>query len=136
MSLLYPVLAQVLLTLLINFRLGALRITALRSRVVRLRDVALSGEAYPEDARKVANNLRNQYETPILFYVLCGAAIYVGATGLLMTLLAWAYVATRVVHSAIHITHNRVQQRFIPFLIGLIVLFLMWVVVVWRLVAT
>jgi len=133
MSLIYPVLAQVLLTFVLIFRMGSMRISAIRSRQVRFRDVALSGDAYPEDERKVANNVRNQFETPVLFYVLCGAAIHLGATGTLMTLLAWAYVVTRVVHSAIHVTHNRVPQRFIPFLLGLIVLVLMWIVVVARL---
>lgn len=135
MSLLYPVLAQVLLTLLIMGRLGFMRVAAHRARIVRFRDVALSDTAYPDDIRKVGNNLRNQFEMPVIFYVLCGAAIYVGATGLLMTVLAWLYVATRVVHSLIHVTHNRVQQRFIPFLLGFIILVLMWIVIVARLLA-
>ncbi len=135
MLLLYPVLAQVLLTLLLSFRLGAMRVGAIRSRRVQMRDVALSGDAYPEDARKVANSVSNQFETPVLFYVLCGAGIYVNATGLVMTVLAWAYVATRIVHAAIHVTHNRVHQRVIPFALGLVVLTAMWIVVVVRLIA-
>ncbi len=134
MPLLYPVLAQVLLTLLVVMRLGSLRVSAHRARAVRFREVALSDAAYPEEARKLGNNLRNQFETPVIFYVLCGAAIYIGATGFFMTLLAWLYVVTRVVHCLIHITHNRVQQRFIPFLFGFIILVLMWIVVVARLV--
>jgi hypothetical protein len=135
MPLLYPVLAQVLLTLLLSFLLGAMRVAAVRSRQVRLRDVALSGGAYPERVRKVENSVRNQFETPVLLYVLCGAGIYVGATGTVMILLAWAYVVTRVVHATIHISHNRVQQRLIPFALGLVLLTLMWIVVVVRLIA-
>jgi hypothetical protein len=133
MALVYPVLAQVLLTLLLGFRLGMLRVRAVRSRRVHLRDVALSGDAYPEDARKLANSVRNQFETPVIFYVLCGVATFVGAAGIAMALLAWAYVATRVVHAGIHITHNRVQHRFIPFAIGLFVLTLMWIVLAFHL---
>jgi hypothetical protein len=135
MSLVYPVLAQALLTLLLHFRLGAMRVAAVRSRQVRLGDVGLSGEAYPENARKVANNVRNQAETPLIFFVLCGVAVYVGAAGALMTVLAWAYVATRLVHTAIHLTHNRVEQRVIPFALGLVVLALMWIVLAARVIA-
>lgn len=133
MSLVYPVLAQVLLTILLALRLGMLRVRSVRARQVHVREIALSDEAYPEDVRKVGNSVRNQFETPVLFYVLSGVAIYVGATGFLMALLAWAYVATRAVHAAIHVTHNRVQQRFIPFALGLVVLTLMWIFLVFHL---
>jgi hypothetical protein len=131
--LLFPVLAQVLLTLVLLFAMGFMRIGAIRSGLVRFRDVKLSGDAYPESERKVSNSVRNQFETPVLFYALCGVAIYVGATGFVMTLLAWLYVFTRLIHALIHVTHNRVPQRFVPFLIGLIVLVLMWIVIVARL---
>jgi hypothetical protein len=136
LGLVYPVLAQVLLTLILFFQLAIARAAVLRTRQVRFRDVALSGDAWPEDARKVGNNVRNQFETPVLFYVLCGVATYIGATGSFMALLAWIYVATRVVHAAIHTTYNRVQHRFLPFVVGFLALVLMWVVIVLRLVAS
>lgn len=135
MSLVYPVLAQVLLTLLLFLKLGQARVAAVRSRQVRVADIALSADAYPENARKLSNNVGNQFQTPVLFYVLGGVATYVGATGFPMTLLAWAYVATRVAHSAIHVSYNRVQHRFLVFLLGLVVLVLMFIGVVVRLIA-
>jgi hypothetical protein len=58
-----------------------------------------------------------------------------GASGIGMTLLAWAYVATRLVHSMIHVTTNRVRHRFVIFSVGVAVLIAMWVLVVARLVA-
>ena len=134
MSLVFPLLAQILLTLVLIGRLGMMRVAVHRARQVRFGDVALSDEAYPEDIRRAGNNFRNQFETPVIFYVLCGVAIYVGATGLVMTLLAWLFVASRVAHSLIHLTYNRVPQRFLPFLGGVIVLALMWIFIVARLV--
>jgi len=135
LALLYPVLAQVLLTFVLMLWTARLRVRAARERRVRLADVALSGDAWPDDVRKVANNLHNQFETPILFYVLCGAATYLGATGIIMVLLAWAYVATRVVHTVIHVTTNRVQRRFAVFTVGVAVLIAMWVLVAARLLS-
>jgi hypothetical protein len=136
LGLVYPVLAQVLLTLILFFRLAIVRVAALRTREVRFRDVALSGNAWPDDARKIGNNVHNQFETPVLFYVLCGVATHIGATGSFMALLAWIYVATRVVHAVIHTTYNRVQHRFLPFVVGFLGLVMMWVVIVLRSVAT
>lgn len=133
LALLYPVMAQVLLTFILMFWMGQVRIKALRRRTVRLGDIALSGEAWPDYVKKISNNMHNQFETPILFYVLCGAATYVGATGIGMTVLAWAYVASRLVHTAIHTTTNRVRHRFIPFTVGFVVLIVMWMIIVVRL---
>jgi hypothetical protein len=125
--------AQVLLTLLLILWMGRARVGALNARRLHIRDVALSGDAWPDDVRKIANNAHNQFETPILFYVLCGAATYLGATGAVMASLAWAYIATRLVHTFVHVTTNRVQHRFYAFAAGMIVLLAMWLVVTARL---
>jgi hypothetical protein len=136
LSLVYPVLAQVLITFVVMVWTAKHRVGAVRARRVRMADIALSDAAWPEDARKASNNLRNQFETPVLFYVLCGVATFIGATGILMTLLAWAYVATRVVHAFIHLTSNYIPHRFYAFAVGAAILFAMWIVVVVRLLAS
>ena len=128
-ALVYPVMAQLLLTFVMLALTGIVCGASLCQRRVRVAQIALSGEAWPDDVKKISNNMHNQFETPILFYALCGVAIAVGAGGLLMTLLAWAYVGSRVVHTAIHVTTNRVQHRFFVFAVGFGVLMLMWLVV-------
>jgi hypothetical protein len=135
LALVYPVLALVLWTFIVYILLGVRRYQALKSRRTRARDVALNGNAWPDDERKVANNLRNQSESPILFYVLCGVATYVGLTPFGMTILAWLYVATRVVHTTIHATSNNLSLRALVFSVGLTVLLVMWIVIVLRLMA-
>jgi hypothetical protein len=40
--------------------------------------------------------------------------------------LAWAFVALRVVHSAIQCTYNRVWHRFYAYLAGGLVLWTLW----------
>ena len=135
LALVYPVLAQVFWTFIIYIFLGVRRYQAIKGRKTRARDIALSGDAWPDDERKVANNLRNQSESAVLFYVLCGVATYVGVTAFGITILAWIYVATRVVHTAIHVTSNNLSLRALVFAVGLAVLVLMWVVIVLRLLA-
>jgi hypothetical protein len=135
LALVYPVLAQILWTFVVFILLGVRRYGALSSRRTRARDVALSGDAWPDDEKKVANNLRNQFETPVLFYALCGVATFVGVIPFGMTILAWIYVASRVVHTMIHATSNNLSQRALVYSIGLAALVVMWIVIVLRLLA-
>ena len=133
MSLLYPALAQILWTLIVIVLAGRARVAEIRAKAVKISDVALSNYAWPRRARAFGNNMNNQFETPILFYALCGAAIFVGATGWIMVALAWLYVATRVVHTVIHTGSNNVMRRFQAFVAGILMLAGMWVGVVARL---
>jgi hypothetical protein len=132
LNLVYPVMALVLLALFVMFWTGRQRVRAIRMRRVRFKDIALNREAWPDDVRKVGHNLENQFETPILFYVLCGVATYVGATGVAMTALAWIYVILRILHAVIHLTVNDVR-RAVAFALSLIVLILIWIGVAIRL---
>ena len=102
--------------------MGRLRFKALGARDVRLGDVAVSGTAWPDKAKQAANNFSNQFETPVLFYVLIMVAIHVGATGPVMTVLAWAYVASRITHAIEHIGANNVRRRFAIFSAGVLAL--------------
>jgi hypothetical protein len=53
-------------------------------------------------------------------------AMETGATGYVMALLAWLYVATRVVHTLIHIGPNKLPLRGAVYGIGVLALFCMW----------
>ena len=135
LPLLYPVLAQVLLTLALLLWTGRARLAALRAGRARIPEVALSAEPWPDDVRKISNSYHNQFGTPVPFYVLCGAATYLHATGLVTVRLAWAYIASRLAHTYIHVTTNRVGRRFRVFAVGVAVLFAMWLLVTARLLA-
>ena len=47
-----------------------------------------------------------------------------------MAVLAWAYVATRIIHTLIHTGSNRMARRAIVFAAGVACLFFMWIGVV------
>src|SRR5204863_4456077 len=66
LALVYPVLAQVLLTFAVYILLGVRRYQALTSRRTRLREVALSSGCWPCDAKKVENNIRTKDVVPVL----------------------------------------------------------------------
>jgi IMP dehydrogenase/GMP reductase len=133
MALVYPVLAQILLTFIILGAMGRARVRAVTSGRVKMGEIAANGGAFPDDVRRFGNNFSNQFETPVLFYVLVGIAIFIRATDVLMVLLAWAFVATRVAHAYVHLTSNHVPTRFRIFGIGVFVLLATWVLIVIRL---
>lgn len=130
LKLIYPALAQILWTFVVLTITFLRRKKAFAAREVSMADVAVSNERYPEPARLAAANFSNQFETPVLFFALVLIAIHVGATGYVMAALAWAFVATRVVHTLIHTGTNRLQQRALVFAAGAACLFLMWVGIV------
>ena len=83
--------------------------------------------AWPEDAVKRANNQRNQFELPVLFYAVAAFALIVGGADLVMVVLAWAFVLTRILHAAIHIGPNKVRWRTPAFAVGFLILAAMWI---------
>jgi hypothetical protein len=127
-AVLLPVFVQVGLTFLLLFWMGAARVSSLRRGETKLRDVALRQPAWPERATKIANAFHNQLELPLLFYVLVLLAILTRKADMLFTVMAWMFVAARIVHAAIHVTGNDVRRRFLAFLFGAMVLLMMWIV--------
>jgi hypothetical protein len=126
MRLIYPVLAQIFWTFIVIVLAGRIRLASLRAREVTIGAVALGNNAWPDRVKAYGNNMNNQFETPVLFFVLTGIAIFIGATGWGMTALAWGFVASRVIHTLIHTGGNNVPRRFQAFVAGVFILMAMW----------
>jgi hypothetical protein len=54
-------------------------------------------------------------------------ALILKGADLIMIVLAWAFVLTRLVHAAIHIGPNKVRWRSPAFALGLLIVAIMWV---------
>ena len=117
---------QVLLTLGILVWMGFERVPRVARGEIAVKDIAVARDAYPLQARLLSNSFDNQFQLPVLFYVACFLAIGFSAT-LIEVLLAVAFVVTRYVHAAIHVTTNNVPHRFAAYTAGLVVLCLFWV---------
>ena len=111
MALIYPLMAQLLVVLLVITRFGQTR-----------------GQRESAAAVNASANLRNQFEVPVLFYVMCLAAMQVDAAGTAMIVLAWLFVVSRAIHAAIHLTYNHIPHRFAAFFFSVAAVTLMWVV--------
>jgi hypothetical protein len=127
-AVLAPVFVQVILTFGLLLWLGKLRYEAVRSGSVELRDVALDHSNYPPEIQQVANAFRNQFELPVLFYLVSMLSLFTARASLTLVVLAWLFVVTRIFHALIHVTTNNVPRRFFTYFAGAAILIVMWVV--------
>ena len=69
-AVLLPLFVEVILTFVLMLLMGALRGGDFRSGAVKPTDVALREANWPKRTMQAANSFSNQFELPILFYVL------------------------------------------------------------------
>lgn len=132
LALFWPALVLFLWTQGVVFRLATLRFRAVREKRVdpRYYKVLRGEQPEPEDVAVVARNLANLHEAPTLFYAGIAIALAIGAGGMVLVATAWLYVAARIVHSAIHLTVNRVIWRFRAFAASWFVLLAFWALLI------
>jgi hypothetical protein len=122
-----PALAMVVLTFVVWLRMYFMRIGEMKRERIHPQSVATSAEmaARVKDTR-AADNFRNLFELPVLFYLALVVAALTNEVTAVTVGLAWIFVALRVVHSAIHCTNNTVMLRFKAYLAGGVVLWVLW----------
>ncbi|WDR06130.1 MAPEG family protein [Devosia rhodophyticola] len=118
--------AQVFLTFAVLVMMGRERVPRVMSGEIRVKDIAVERTAYPLKARLLSNNFDNQFQLPVLFYLASALSLWAGGTGWVEVTLAWAFVVLRYIHTAIHVTTNRVHRRFAAYVLGMLVLALLW----------
>ena len=132
---LLPVFVQVGLTFVLLFAMGYARLQSLKARELKISDIALGQNVWPERSRKVGNAFNNQLEMPILFYAITALALITKQTDLLFVVMAWLFVALRIAHAFVHTTSNHVPTRFNLYLAGCMVLMLMWIIFAFKILA-
>ena len=125
-AILLPVFVQVALTFTLLVWMGYLRIRTLRVGMLRVGDIALGEPKWPIAALKVQNSFHNQFELPLLFYMLVALALVTRQTPTSLVVLCWLFVISRVIHALIHTTTNHVPSRFWAYVFGMTVLIAMW----------
>jgi hypothetical protein len=132
-AILFPVFVQMLLTFALLLAMGHGRVRAIGSGEVRASDIALDSSHWPDETRKFSNCYSNQFELPVIFYVLCLAALQTANADYLMVLLAWVFVISRIVHAYIHTGSNVVPRRGAVFALGFLIVLIMLVILAVRL---
>jgi len=126
-SIFWPLIAQVVLVALIAVRLYATRIAEIRARRIDPQSLATTGTAAGvlKDIA-AADNFRNLFEVPVLFFAVCCALAITDTVTSAQLALAWVFVGLRAVHSLIHVTYNRVMHRFGVYIASTLCVLAMW----------
>jgi len=122
-----PAIAMVLLTILVTFRMFGERVRQVKSEKISFREIPSSSQMATRFAdTRAADNYKNLFEAPVLFYLALIVAFAADQVTPLTLALAWGYVGLRFVHSWIHCSYNRVRDRLYVFLASNLVLWAMW----------
>ncbi len=133
-AILFPVLAMAALTFAIGIVMARRRFREMRERRIRPQEVASAAvmSTMLKDTGP-ADNFRNLFELPVLFYTAILIIYSAKLATPLYIALAWLFVGSRLVHSIIHCTSNRVRYRFYAYLFGFFTLVAMWALLAWDL---
>ena len=129
-----PLLVQVLLTFVMYVRLGQAKEEAVRTGSVDAARRALHDDAWPKSVQKINNNIRNQFETPVLFYVLVIVLWLLGGAGPASQAVAWLYVGLRIGHAFVHAGSNVVPTRKRLFQLSMACLFVLAGLALWAII--
>ena len=134
LALLFAMLVTGAIPLVLLWFMGRIRLPMLAAKSIRIKDIALSRDAWPEHEKRVSNAFDNQFQIPILFYLVAFMTLYLGVTwveaglGLLFTV-------SRIAHAAIFAINNNVVRRFWAFAAGYALIVLWFIELIVRLFA-
>ena len=125
--LLYPLLTMILLVFMVWLWLYITRILSVTMGSLNIESYAEAQQT--EKPRMVAlagDNFSNQFELPVLFYVLIALLVYLEPQPQDYLFWAWVFVISRYLHALIHLSYNRVMHRLLAYWLGAISLWVMW----------
>ncbi len=124
---LQPVLAMILLHAVVFVLMIATRGRAMSAAGLTLEAGrhTVDMQQLPNPARQIADNYNHLYEVPTVFYAMIFYIWAAGHVDAVHVYCAWGFFGSRVVHSIIQATFNRVAVRFPVFLLGWVLITVM-----------
>ncbi len=124
----YPLFVMLVLTFFIGIRLGKVRVRAVLKDGLNPGYFKYNrGAKPPEYMLRTEQNYANQFELPVLFYMAILVAYATSRVDLLTIVLAWSFVLSRIIHSYIHLRFNKLMWRRRAFVLGFLILIVLWV---------
>ena len=128
-GILWPTIALVALIFIIWATLFVQRFAHMKRNPPKAEDFATGADAmaYFAPVEMPANNLRNLFEMPVLYFALIPLLLIAHQANHIQVVLAWVYVVLRSIHSFIHIGPKKVPVRFMVYAVSCAVLLAMWI---------
>ncbi len=136
-NLVFPMFAMFALTALVLVLLFRSRVRAIREKqVTQSYFKVYQGQVEPESSAQRSRHFTNLFEAPTLFYAVCLAAMVTQQADRTLEVLAWLYVAARLVHSFVHLGRNEIVPRLSAYFTSWGVMAAMWIYLVVRVATT
>ena len=130
--LILPMLIQMALSITILFWLAYSRV----SRISKFGIAEIRKTGFPTHVNNASDNFKNQFEVPVIFYVLSLLIIVAETSTKVIVGAAWVFVIGRVIHALIQLTKNIIfPWRFLVFLITVLALIVMLTAFIFQQVA-
>jgi hypothetical protein len=127
-AVLLPLFVEVALTLGLLLWMFTARRNDILSGAVHPSKIALREPNWTTRSQQIAYSFSNQFELPVLFYVLTILEIITRHADFIFVVLAWVFVLARLGQAYVHTTSNRVMWRGSIYGVGALVLIVMWVI--------
>ncbi len=131
-AILLPLFVEVILTFLLLFWLAPLRAGDFNAGVARPDNVALREPNWSPRALQVGYAFSNQFELPVLFYILTILAYITHLAGVIFVVLAWIFVIFRILQAYVHVTNNNIRVRGAFFAVAAIALAINWAIYIFE----
>ena len=121
MEILYPMFGMIVLSCFVVILLYVTRVPSLIKMWGNLQHAKHADEQRPNlplKLRYITDNYNHIFEQPTLFYAVVIYIFLMEHTDNIHVFLAWGYVATRMIHTAIQLTTNNVSWRATIFCIS------------------
>ncbi len=119
--------AMAMLSGIVLLRLLLVRVSEMKARRLGMQDVSTSLKVGAKLSNvQAADNFRNLFEMPVLFYALCAVLLATQQATPMLVQAAWVYVGLRYVHSLIQCSYNNVTHRFVVYFASSMLLLGMW----------
>jgi len=93
-------------------------------------NAAIDNKAWSLPVILTSNALANQFQLPIVFYVLSIILYQLNAVTAFVLVLAWGFAIARWLHAIVHVTSNSIPKRFGAFLVSSLVLLVLFITTV------
>jgi len=127
MTIIYPLLSMIFLTLIVGVQLLYCNSKAVLKGKVNIESFRLFDSEIPNHLKSVSQHYKNMFELPVLFYVLCILFIINDNYTDFDVIIAWGFVSFRFLHSLVRIPNQNVSLRFGLFIGSFVMLIIGWI---------
>lgn len=114
--LILPMLIQMSIPVVILYMLAFRRVSAIK-KAGGISGLRKAG-GFSVSIMNMSDNLKNQFEFPVIFYALSLLFIFSGETPQAVIIAAWVFVVSRILHAIVQCTNNVIfPTRFLIFFV-------------------